>query len=142
MMIRFNTIAQCALIVGFSFLIPSHWSFALENMKKGPCLEDAKKFCPNIEWGKGLGKCLTQHKTEISEGCAKKMTEGKMAAAKFQVACSSDIREFCNSTQPGRGRVMKCLRTNEAHLSPECRTEIQGLGLHHGDAINQNFGTT
>jgi hypothetical protein len=141
-MIRFNTIVQCALIVGFSFLIPSHTSFARENTRKGACIEDVRRFCANMQLGEGLEKCLLGHKSELSEGCANKMTESKTAAANFQAACGTDISEFCGNIHSGRGRVMSCLRANETHLTSKCKLEIQGLGMHHGDAINQNFGTS
>ncbi|MEO5970170.1 MAG: cysteine rich repeat-containing protein [Bdellovibrionia bacterium] len=141
-MICFNTIAQCTLIVGFLFLIPSHSSFAHENSKKGTCIEDAKKFCSNMHWGKGLGNCLLEHKTELSEECANKMTGLKAPSTNFQAACGDDISEFCGNIPPSRGRVMGCLRANETHLTSKCRLEIQGLGINHGDAINQNFGTS
>lgn len=142
MMIRFNTIVQCALIVGFSYLIPVHSSFAQGEVKKTSCIAEAKKFCPNMQWGKGLGKCLMGHITELSEDCANKMTAAKEAAMEFQVACGNDVRQYCPNIKPGRGHIIQCLKANEFHLRPECKTEIQGLTLPYGDAINQNFGTS
>jgi hypothetical protein len=39
-------------------------------------------------------------------------------------ACGSDYRALCGAVQPGGGRVVQCLRTNEAQLSPRCRRAL------------------
>ena len=36
-------------------------------------------------------------------------------------ACAPDIQAFCAGVQHGEGRVARCLRANEAKLSPTCR---------------------
>ncbi len=67
-------IAKCAgyvLVATFS-LAPAHSSRAEEkNQEKHhhPCKADREKFCAGKEWGKGLGKCLKEHKTELSGEC-------------------------------------------------------------------------
>jgi hypothetical protein len=36
-------------------------------------------------------------------------------------ACGVDIRALCGDTEPGGGRLMQCLATNAASLSPACK---------------------
>jgi hypothetical protein len=38
-----------------------------------------------------------------------------------QQTCAPDIQAYCSGVQQGEGRVAKCLRANEAKLSPACR---------------------
>lgn len=35
-------------------------------------------------------------------------------------ACKTDYEKFCKDVQPGQGRIINCLKANEAKLSPEC----------------------
>lgn len=35
--------------------------------------------------------------------------------------CAAEVQKFCASVQPGGGRVMECLKSHEADLSPACR---------------------
>jgi hypothetical protein len=36
-------------------------------------------------------------------------------------ACGSDVRSLCGGVQPGGGRIVQCLATQSASLSPACR---------------------
>ena len=36
-------------------------------------------------------------------------------------ACGADVRTICGSVQPGGGRIVQCLATNAASLSPACK---------------------
>jgi len=36
-------------------------------------------------------------------------------------ACAADIAQLCANTPTGHGEVMKCLRSQKASLSPQCR---------------------
>jgi len=43
------------------------------------------------------------------------------------VPCTEEIRTFCAVVQPGGGRIIQCLRANEAKLSPACVKRIDDL---------------
>ena len=43
------------------------------------------------------------------------------------VPCTEEIRTFCADVQPGGGRIIQCLRRNEAQLSPACVKRIDDL---------------
>lgn len=37
--------------------------------------------------------------------------------------CSKDREALCAGVEPGEGRILKCLKENEAKLSPECKAD-------------------
>ena len=41
--------------------------------------------------------------------------------------CTEEIRTFCADVQPGGGRILQCLKTNEAKLPPACVRRIDDL---------------
>jgi hypothetical protein len=49
------------------------------------------------------------------------------AAHAEDMPCTEEIRVFCADVQPGGGRILQCLKTNEAKLSPACVKRIEDL---------------
>ena len=47
----------------------------------------------------------------------------------IRFSCGADYRMLCGGTPPGGGRVVACLRANQASLSPQCRRALAGA-LH------------
>lgn len=41
--------------------------------------------------------------------------------------CTEEIRTFCAGVQPGGGRILQCLKANEAKLSPACMKRIDNV---------------
>lgn len=39
-------------------------------------------------------------------------------------ACSADVRTICGGVQPGGGRIVQCLATNAAQISPACKSVL------------------
>jgi hypothetical protein len=44
-----------------------------------------------------------------------------------ELPCTEEIRTFCADVQPGGGRILQCLKANEAKLSPACVKRIADL---------------
>ena len=42
-------------------------------------------------------------------------------------ACSAEMEKFCKDVQPGKGRVMRCLKAQDAELSDACKTQIKQM---------------
>jgi hypothetical protein len=40
-------------------------------------------------------------------------------------ACKADAQKLCADVQPGEGRVLECLKTHQADLSPGCATNMK-----------------
>jgi hypothetical protein len=39
-------------------------------------------------------------------------------------ACRADTQKLCAGVSPGGGRIVACLRTNEAQLSADCKSQL------------------
>jgi hypothetical protein len=39
-------------------------------------------------------------------------------------ACGADVRALCAGVDPGGGRIIECLATQAASLSPDCRSVL------------------
>jgi len=89
----------------------------------GPCADDIKKFCKDVQRGGGrIVACLEQHQSELSEAC-KNARGSHPALRRAQGACQADITKFCKDVQPGGGRILKCLEAHNSELSAECKAE-------------------
>ncbi len=44
-----------------------------------------------------------------------------------EIPCTQEIQQYCADVQPGGGRIVQCLRANEAKLSPACVRRIDDL---------------
>jgi uncharacterized protein (DUF2147 family) len=96
-------------------------------------------------------QCLEKNKAKLSAGCEKAVSAasggaaGAPAAAAaaaapaaptaivlrpmrpreellvLRSACGADVRSICGGVQPGGGRIVQCLATNAAQLSPACK---------------------
>ncbi len=42
-----------------------------------------------------------------------------------QGACKEDVAKLCKDVQPGEGRIMECLKSHQAEVSPACATHMK-----------------
>lgn len=42
-------------------------------------------------------------------------------------ACRSDLQSLCSGVQPGGGRLLACLKANQARLAPDCQAALPVL---------------
>jgi hypothetical protein len=91
----------------------------------GPCASDIAKFCKDVKpGGGGQSKCLKENENELSPACKTFVTEGRKKAKEGREACKADIEKFCKDVKQGGGKIMKCLKDNEAKLSSECKQTL------------------
>lgn len=38
--------------------------------------------------------------------------------------CAPDISKYCSGVMPGGGRIVRCLASNEANITPDCKASI------------------
>ena len=111
-----------AAILCFASFIAS----AQEIDRKGACRADIEKFCKDVKTGQGrLAQCVKQHEGDLSLACRELIAEGKKKAGEFVNDCKPDAEKFCKGVEPGKGRVLKCLKANEAKLSPVCKAHFK-----------------
>lgn len=93
---------------------------------RGPCADDAAKFCKDVQPGGGrIAKCLKQHEGELSPACRERMAEMKKKLHEFHQACEDDVMKLCKDVQPGGGRILRCLKEHKNELSPECKAKME-----------------
>jgi hypothetical protein len=44
-----------------------------------------------------------------------------------EIPCTEEIRTLCADVQPGGGRILQCLKTNESKLAPACTQRVGQL---------------
>jgi len=125
----------CSLIfvlaLAVAFAVPSHAAESGEPEGHGAghgaaCRDDMKKFCKDIKPGEGrMMECMKSHEAELSSGC-KSMMASKKEHMKERMhsaheACKPDVEKFCKDIEPGKGRIMECLKSHESELSAACK---------------------
>jgi hypothetical protein len=112
---------------------------------RSACRSDYPKVCAGVPTGGAPAlQCLEKNKAKLSAGCEKAVSAasggGAAAAAPaaptvivlrpmrpreelfvLRSACGADVRTICGGVQPGGGRIVQCLATNAAQLSPACK---------------------
>jgi len=46
------------------------------------------------------------------------------ARGALRSACKADFEKLCKGTQPGGGRIIACLKSHDAELSPDCKAAL------------------
>jgi hypothetical protein len=117
-----------------------------EKMKRGNitinasvrgCGEDVKQFWPGI--GKNSKKvfmCLGAYETHLTPQCRQGILEASLAirtsaaAIEYSIsACEADADKHCLEVQPGEGRLLRCLKANQAEVSNQCVTALKETGM-------------
>jgi len=90
---------------------------------KGECREDREKLCANVIKGnhKGMWQCMKEHEAELSEGCKNHIAQVREKSRDIKKACKADYKKLCKQVKAGEGRIIKCLKENEAQLSEACK---------------------
>lgn len=120
---------------------------------RGPmaaCRADMKALCATVERkGGGRMKCLVENKDKASAECQaviasvkQRMGTGAMKEARKQArqACRADAQTLCATAAKGNGGVMRCLRDNEAKVSPACAQALASLPLRKRGAMQPTGG--
>jgi len=94
--------------------------------KEGPCYSDLQKFCKDVQPGAGrLFACLNDNASKLAPACGEVVKRANQRLAKLHKACDADAEKFCKDTEQGGGRILTCLKFNEAELSAACKAEFQ-----------------
>jgi hypothetical protein len=121
---------------------------------RSACRSDYPKVCSGVPTGGAPAlQCLEKNKAKLSAACATAVgvasgsapTAGAVPATAtaapaimilrpmrpreelfvLRSACGADVRSICGGVAPGGGRIVQCLATNAASLSPTCK-EVLG----------------
>ena len=87
-----------------------------------PCGADIDKFCAQVEAGGGrIARCLKSHENDLSPACKDHLKEVKGKLEEIHKDCQGDVDSLCKDVKAGGGRILRCLRQNEAKVSQACK---------------------
>jgi hypothetical protein len=90
-----------------------------------PCVADAKKLCKDVQPGEGrIARCMKEHEKELSPGCKKNIAKAKEKIRDVAEACKGDAEKLCKDVEPGKGRIVRCLKQHEGELSAACKEQM------------------
>jgi len=85
------------------------------------CADDVRSYCADVAPGQGrVLKCLAANQGSLSPQCQGIVQGAREKLSEFQKACGGDTKRFCKGIPPGQGRILACLKSKEAELSPTC----------------------
>lgn len=102
------------------------------------CQADMKMLCGSEPFPGGLMRCMRQSRKKLSQGCQATMAELRRDAGErreamrpamqaMRQACEADVKSVCGTVEPGRGRLMACMRENRDKVSDACKTAMAGV---------------
>jgi hypothetical protein len=99
------------------------------------CGDEIKSFCSTVTPGQGrMVLCIEAHEDKLSPKCQFDMHEAannlRLAGDSMKeatTACQGDVGKLCGQTKAGQGRILECLMTNKAAISPACAASLQKL---------------
>ena len=92
----------------------------------GACRQDAQRLCPG-KTGKEMVPCLKQHSAELSTACQVNLAETRERVRQAKDACEEDQKKWCSAVEPGKGRVVECLKTHASELSTGCKEKLAAI---------------
>ena len=107
------------------------------NIEINSCNADAAIFCPGLPLNSQKSfMCLMAYEDNLSIACELGIVEAAMALEMGMIAidysikaCEADADKYCRDVEAGEGRIVSCLRENEARLTKECTTALKQTGL-------------
>ena len=107
------------------------------NVQVDSCNADAAKLCPGLPLNsKKSFMCLMAYEDNLSTTCKIGIVEaaialevGMMAIDYSIQSCEADADKYCLDVEPGEGRIVSCLKKNEAKLDAQCTAALKETGL-------------
>ncbi|WP_051361477.1 cysteine rich repeat-containing protein [Desulfuromonas sp. TF] len=101
------------------------------------CEKELTTWCKEVTPGEGrILACLYAYQDKLSPRCeyalydAAAQLERALSALSYTVnECRDDLESYCAEVKPGEGRLLDCLRENEAKVSSRCKTALKDVGL-------------
>lgn len=108
----------------------------IETVANG-CKSEIETYCKDVTPGEGrILACLYAHQDKLSGKCdyalydAAARLERAVAALGYVASeCEEDLMSYCADVQVGEGRVLDCLKKNDAKVSKRCKNALKDVGL-------------
>ena len=93
-----------------------------------PCDEDITRLCSGVQFGGGnVTKCLKDHEQELSTDCKNHQLAMIKRLKHGPEVCQDDVERFCRQVRPENRRILRCLKQNQANLSPACANRMKDV---------------
>ena len=90
------------------------------------CADDVSSWCADVRPGQGaVLRCLAANEATLSPACRGVLRGAQEKAAEFRKACGKDAMARCKGIAPGEGRILACLESRRADLSPACQALLR-----------------
>ena len=101
------------------------------------CKTELEKFCNQVTPGQGrVLACLYAYGDKLSSKCEYALYDAavqleRAVAALSYVAneCDADMEKYCESIEPGEGRLLECLEKHDKEVSGRCKQALKDVGL-------------
>ena len=92
------------------------------------CKTEIETHCKDVKVGQGrVLACLYAYNDRLSSRCeyalydAAVLLQRQIAALTYLAnECRDDLKTFCSGVKAGEGRILECMKKNQAVLSPRC----------------------
>ena len=101
------------------------------------CKTELEKYCNQVTPGQGrVLACLYAYGDKLSSRCEYALYDAavqleRAVAALSYVAneCDADLEKYCESIEPGEGRLLECIEKHDKQVSERCKKAIKDVGL-------------
>jgi hypothetical protein len=131
---RIFLVSLAVLLLGFTGVNAGQG--LVETVANG-CKIEIEKYCSQVTPGQGrILACLYAHEDKLSAKCeyalydAAAQLERAVAALSYVAnECNEDLDKYCESIEPGKGRLLDCLDKHDKQVSKRCKQAIKDVGL-------------
>jgi hypothetical protein len=131
---RIFLVSLAVLLLGFTGVNAGQG--LVETVANG-CKIEIEKYCSQVTPGQGrILACLYAHEDKLSAKCeyalydAAAQLERAVAALSYVAnECNEDLEKYCESIEPGKGRLLECLDKHDKQVSKRCKQAIKDVGL-------------
>ena len=96
------------------------------------CSKELKTYCSQVKPGnKRIVACIKAHEDKLSDGCIYGVNRAAYFLKRISAAvpyvfqqCRADAAALCPGVKAGDGRIIGCLKKNEAKVGKPCKTAI------------------
>lgn len=108
---------------------------ALDTFTAG-CQKELTTFCKEVTPGEGrIIACLYAFQDKLSPRCEHALYDSvgqldrTLSNLNYVVGeCRDDLKSLCADVKPGEGRLLDCLKKNEAKISKRCNSALNDVG--------------
>ena len=128
-------IAMGITIGAMTLGVTDAWTQDLIKSVKDGCKTELETYCKDVTPGEGrVLACLYAREDKLSGRCeyalydaSAQLDRAVNALSYVATECDADIEKHCADIEPGKGRVLACLKKNEKAISERCQQALKDI---------------